>query len=145
MEEMFKIQDHYHQSYNELLSTNLKLRETVIKYNTKYRTTAKKIEILKKKIETDSMKKLLNLSINNEENKRIKDTIECLQKEIKMLKIIYRLKGEKEEITNFIEESKKQLEFEKEVLKKSFNNVINNSNLKDKLPSESKKLLVFFN
>ncbi len=142
---MFKIQDHYHQSYNELLSTNLKLRETVIKYNTKYRTTAKKIEILKKKIETDSMKKLLNLSINNEENKRIKDTIECLQKEIKMLKIIYRLKGEKEEITNFIEESKKQLEFEKEVLKKSFNNVINNSNLKDKLPSESKKLLVFFN
>jgi hypothetical protein len=145
MEEMFKIQDHYHQSYNELLSTNLKLRETVIKYNTKYRTTAKKIEILKKKIETDSMKKLLNLSKNNEENKRIKDTIECLQKEIKMLKIIYRLKGEKEEITNFIEESKKQLEFEKEVLKKSFNNVINNSNLKDKLPSESKKLLVFFN
>jgi hypothetical protein len=145
MEEMFKLQDHYHQSYNELLNTHLKLREIVIKYNTKYRTTARKNEILKKNIESDSMKKLLNLNINNEENKRIKDMIECLQKEIKMLKIIYRLKGEKGEITNFIEENKKQSEVEKEVLKKSFNNVLNNSKLKDKLPSESKKLLVFLN
>lgn len=142
MEEMFKLHDHYHKSYNDFLNTNMKLREITIKNNTKYRTIARKIEILKKKIELDSMNKVLNLNLNNEGNKRMKEMIDCLQKEIRMLKIIYRVKAEKEDITKFIKENQEEIDNDKELLRKSFNNVLKNSKLQEKISSESRIFIV---
>ena len=114
----------------------------VLLYNSKYRILLKKSHILMKKIEESIVKKLLNLSECQDEIKRLKETISCLHKEIILLKTIFGIKSDKDEIQRFIDEKERIKENDKAILKKSLGNVFKNKSLLDKIPQEKKVLIV---
>ena len=88
------------------------------------------------------MKNLLNLSICKEDIKRLNETLSCLNMEIKMLKTIFRVQSNKDDIQRFVKESVIAKANEKDILKKSLENVLKNKRLIDKIPLEKKVLLV---
>ena len=66
----------------------------------------------------------------------------CLHKEFTLLKTIFRIKSDKDEIQRFMDEKQRIKENDKAILKKSLGNVFKNKSLLDKIPQEKKVLIV---
>ena len=70
---MFKLQGNYYQNLNEQINLNICLKQILVEYNNKYRNMLKKTHCLKEKYEHNNFKNTLAITINWEDNIRIKE------------------------------------------------------------------------
>ena len=82
MEELFRIQDIYYSAYTLSLDNNKKLKDLLLLYNTKYRMQNRKTHYLCESHENLHIKHILSITINREENSRLKEIIYSIKNEI---------------------------------------------------------------
>ncbi len=138
---LFGIQEAYSNQFNAQVSLHKEFKSLLVNYNEKYRTIGKKTNKLKETLETYDMKNNLCTNINREENKRVTERIDDINKELGLYKSLFRIPYTQQDINDYTEmKSSEDIDKEKNILLKAFQNLIRNKALHDR--DEDRKAIV---
>jgi hypothetical protein len=102
---MFKIQENYYSAYTDSIRNNIKLKELLVGYNTKYRLQLKKNHTLSHIQESLNIKNILSTTVNREEKSRLKDISHSIKNELGIMKKLKKIEFNPEENAKFLEEN----------------------------------------
>jgi hypothetical protein len=149
---MLKIQESYYSAYTDSLRNNIKLKELLVEYNSKYRLQLKKNHFLSHIQESLNIRNILSTTVNREEKSRLKDISLSIRNELGIMKKLKKIEFTPEENAKFLEENSvlKSILFvnivkeEKRVLMTTLLNLYKNDELFHKIPTEKQRFIVLY-
>ncbi len=108
IDSLFELQEIYYESFGKATSLNSILKSYFLTYSENHRMFNKKTNRLNELLETFSVKTQFSDVLHRNDNKRIKDTIEIIKKEIKIYKNVLKLKYDNELVEKYKQEMRSE-------------------------------------